>query len=82
MDLTFTSRTHEGWTILSVAGELDLQTSPQLTAAINDALEDGPPLLALDLASVPFMDSSSLGVVVASLKRVREKGGDLALLAM
>jgi anti-sigma B factor antagonist len=82
MDLTFTNGTHESWTILSVAGELDLHTSPQLQAAIAAALDGGATRLAIDAHGVPFMDSSSLGVIVASLKRTRDKGGELALVGL
>jgi anti-sigma B factor antagonist len=82
MELTFQTRASGAWTIVGVAGELDLHTSPQLASAISGAVDAGAVWLALDLSQVPFMDSSSLGVVVASLKRVREKGGDMALIGL
>ena len=37
--------------------------------------------MVLDLTAVPFMDSSGLGVIVACLKRLREIGGELALVS-
>ena len=82
MELTFETRTHDGWTILSVAGELDLHTSPQLQRALSGAFDDGASHVALDLASVPFMDSSSLGVIVGGSKLARERGGELALMSL
>src|SRR5262245_58899249 len=75
MDLTHTTSTHEGWTVLSFVGELDLQTAPDLKEAI--AAEQGR--VALDLSRVPFMDSSCLGVIVAAHKLSVEAGGELAL---
>jgi anti-sigma B factor antagonist len=81
MELTFGTRTHDGWTILAVAGELDLHTSPQLKEELQ-RVTDGTAFVALDLTDVPFMDSSSLGVIVGGLKRARERGGDLALLGL
>ena len=82
MELTFGSRTHDGWTILSVAGELDLHTSPQLQRALSGAFDDGASHVALDLEDVPFMDSSSLGVIVGGSKLARERGGELALMSL
>jgi anti-sigma B factor antagonist len=82
MELTFESRTQNGWTILAVTGELDLHTSPQLERALTDVFDAGDSHVVLDLAAVPFMDSSSLGVVVGGSKRARERGGELVLLSL
>lgn len=35
--------------------------------------------VAMDLSKVDFLDSSGLGVLIALLKRVAERGGDLKL---
>jgi anti-sigma B factor antagonist len=82
MELTFDTGTHGGWTVLSVHGELDLHTSPSLRDALGRSIDDGAGWLALDLSDVPFMDSSSLGVLVGALKRLREKGGEMALVGV
>jgi anti-sigma B factor antagonist len=82
MDLRLTTDTHDEWTILVVVGELDLQTSPQLQRALWEAIDQGATHLALDLSDVPFLDSSSLGVIIGGLKRAREVGGDLVLMSI
>jgi anti-sigma B factor antagonist len=82
MDLRLTTDTHDGWTILAVDGELDLHTSPQLQRALWEAIDQGAKHVALDMSDVPFMDSSSLGVIIGGLKRAREVGGDLALISL
>lgn len=82
MDLRLTTSTQDAWTILSVAGELDLHTSPQLKEALSEVLDQGSAHIALDLSQVPFMDSSCLGVIVGGLKRARENGGELALMSL
>ena len=38
--------------------------------------------MAVDLSSVPFMDSSSLGILVSNFKRLRERDGDLAIVGV
>ncbi|MEP7059421.1 MAG: STAS domain-containing protein [Actinomycetota bacterium] len=80
VDLDMETSTYRGWSVISVAGELDLHSSPELTDAISGALEADHPHVGIDLTRVSFMDSTALGVLVSSLKRARERGGDLALI--
>jgi anti-sigma B factor antagonist len=79
MDLVTDTRTERGWTIISVTGELDLQSSPVLTDALAGALDRERPFVAVDLSSVGFMDSTALGVLVTAMKQAKERGGDIAL---
>ncbi len=65
--------------IITVSGEVDLATSPELDNAIIDAIESGTSSVAIDLTDVSFMDSSGLGVIVRGLKRCREADKDLDL---
>jgi len=66
--------------VITVSGEVDLATSPDLDAAIIAALDSGAGSLVVDLTDVSFMDSSGLGVIVRGLKRCREADKDLDLL--
>ena len=65
--------------VITVSGEVDLATSPQLDTAIIAAIESGTSSVAIDLTDVSFMDSSGLGVIVRGLKRCREADKDLDL---
>ena len=42
-------------------------------------MADGSRLLVLDLSDLDFVDSFGIGAVVGALKRLRQRGGDLAL---
>lgn len=79
IDLALQLRRVGEWTVVSVEGELDLYSAPQLREAVTAAVQDGADHIVLDLTGVPFMDSSGLGVVVACLKRLRESGGELSV---
>ena len=65
--------------VITVSGEVDLATSPDLDTAIIAAIESGTLSVAIDLTDVSFMDSSGLGVIVRGLKRCREADKDLDL---
>lgn len=73
-------RRPDGAGLLAVTGRMDAASATCLQAGLRQALERDPRLL-LDLAAVEFMDSSGLGVLVASLKAARAAGGDLRLAA-
>ena len=81
IDLTVRSSVLDGWTVLSIEGEVDLYSAPAVRDAALAAMDSGVDHLLLDLTAVRFMDSSGLGVIVACLKGLREMGGDLAVVS-
>jgi len=50
-----------------------------LRKAFQTQVDEGGKLFVLNLKNVRFVDSAGLGELVASLKRVRETGGDMKL---
>jgi anti-sigma B factor antagonist len=79
---TFETRTNGSWTVVSVHGELDLSSSGALRAAVETASGGEAPRVAVDLTGVTFMDSSSLGVLVACLKGIGDRGGEMRLVGV
>jgi len=73
--------THDsnGWTVLTVAGDLDVVGGPDLRQHVMTATSEGKSNLILDLMGVDFIDSFGLGVLVGALKRARLANGDLRL---
>jgi anti-sigma B factor antagonist len=64
--------------VVSVRGELDLATAPQLESALLPGLRDGGSAL-LDLRGLEFMDSTGVRVIVAAHVTAQEHGGQLSL---
>jgi len=67
--------------IVDISGEMDVYTTPQAKTAMLDLLEKGYYHLVVNLQHTDYLDSTALGVLVGMLKRVRERGGDLRLVA-
>ncbi|MGW0118573.1 STAS domain-containing protein [Streptomyces sp. NPDC003327] len=67
--------------VLSVGGELDMETVGRLEDHLRQQLGQGRPHLVLDLSAVGFMDSSGLNVLIRAVHMARENGGDLYLAA-
>ncbi|MET9728901.1 STAS domain-containing protein [Streptomyces zaomyceticus] len=67
--------------VLSVRGELDMETAGRLDEHLAAQVGGGRHHLVLDLSELGFMDSSGLNVLIRSVHRAREAGGDLYLAA-
>jgi anti-sigma B factor antagonist len=52
--------------VVSVAGELDMATVPQLRAYLQDKTASHPAHLVLDLSGVAFLASSGVGLLMAA----------------
>jgi anti-sigma B factor antagonist len=66
--------------VATVRGEVDLHNSPELRTELLDLLtKHTPKRLVLNLAQVPYMDSSAIAVLVEMLQKVRKGGGQIFL---
>jgi anti-anti-sigma factor len=70
-------------TILELSGRLVLDDGDVLLRErVNDLIGRGKLKFVVDLKDVIYIDSCGLGVLIAKLVSVRNKGGDLKLLHM
>ncbi|MBV8303395.1 MAG: STAS domain-containing protein [Acidimicrobiia bacterium] len=77
MELTLSQR--DGETVVSAAGELDVNTAPELREQLARLAADDVRRVVVDLTDVSFVDSTALSVLVSALKRLRQADGDLEL---
>lgn len=66
---------------MDITGEVDLHTAPKLRERIHELTEEGRDRIVLNLQPLSFMDSTGLGVLVAALKRIKGRDGELVLVA-
>ena len=64
--------------MISVTGDLDLSSAPQLKWTLVDSLEDGHDRMILELSPATFMDSTALGVLIG-VNRSLAAGARLAI---
>jgi anti-anti-sigma factor len=77
--LTVDARVEPDCTLLTVVGEIDISTSPDLSAAIEPHVgRTGAPLV-VDLRGVSFMESTGLRVLLALERERARRGGPLAI---
>ncbi|MFA6451126.1 MAG: STAS domain-containing protein [bacterium] len=69
----------DGVTVINVVGKLNVETYSALKKRLRNIVEEGAKRILLDVSGITEMDSTGIGVMVALLNTVREKGGDLRL---
>lgn len=69
----------DGLHVLSVGGEIDLFTAPEIRRAAVEAMERGARAIVVDLSETRFLDSTALGILVGIAKRLRARDGDLVI---
>ena len=65
--------------VIELGGEVDLYTAPEFKERMVELIEDGKKQIVVDLSKATFIDSTTLGVLVGGVKRLRPAGGALAL---
>ena len=65
--------------VISLAGEVDLYTAPEFKQQLLEVIDQGGRDVIVDLSSTTFIDSTTLGVLVGGVKRLRPAGGGLHL---
>lgn len=60
--------------LLTVAGELDMATAPQLRARLDEAFAAGVTGLAIDLRPVGFLDSIALATMLHARRELGDEG--------
>jgi anti-sigma B factor antagonist len=74
-----TEQLGDGAYIISLSGEVDLYTAPDFKQQLLQVIEDGAKQVIVDFSETTFIDSTTLGVLVGGVKRLRPNGGQLSL---
>jgi anti-sigma B factor antagonist len=74
-----TAELEENAFVVSVSGEVDLHTAPELQRALDGIVALGGTAAVIDLAEVSFIDSTTLAVLVRGQRRLADRGGRLVV---
>lgn len=61
-------RTDNGVVVVTVSGEIDMNTSPEVRGVLNPLFTEKPRALVIDLSEVNYMDSSGIATLVEGLQ--------------
>src|SRR5687767_8573222 len=74
-----TEKLSEEQYVISLAGEVDLYTAPEFKQQLLEVISQGARNVVVDFSDTTFIDSTTLGVLVGGVKRLRSNDGQLAL---
>ena len=74
-----TDRIDEDIAVIDLKGEVDLYTAPEFKQHLLKQIEQGVLKIIVDFTDTTFIDSTTLGVLVGGVKRLRPVGGQLVL---
>jgi anti-sigma B factor antagonist len=69
----------EGLHVVVVRGEIDLFGAPELKLKLSELIDRGIRRVVIDLSETVFLDSTAVSVVLGALRRLRSRGGELAI---
>jgi len=70
----------DGTAAIQITGDIDLFTASTLKQTLCGALDQGHSTLEVDLKCVDYIDSTGLSVLIAALRKARERKGGMRLL--
>jgi anti-sigma B factor antagonist len=65
--------------VIALGGEVDLYTAPEFKQQLLDVIGKGAKEVVVDFSDTTFIDSTTLGVLVGGVKRLRTNDGQLSL---
>jgi len=74
-----TEKVDDSTYVIALSGEVDLYTAPEFKQQLLDVISNGGKDVVVDFTDTTFIDSTTLGVLVGGVKRLRVQDGRLAL---
>ena len=65
--------------VISLTGEVDIYTAPEFKQQLLEVIDQGGKDVVVDFSGTTFIDSTTLGVLVGGVKRLRSNEGQLSV---
>ena len=80
--MQITERVEDEVPIVSITGDVDLESSPKLREFLKPKSAQKTPKLLLDFSGVNYIDSSGLATLIEYFQSVQSYGGKMALASL
>lgn len=75
------SQPSKGLYVVSLTGEMDIATAPELPRRLETLHGAGPHQIVVDLANLTFIDSTGINALAVAAKAIQGNGGEMTLVA-
>ncbi|SDM86579.1 STAS domain-containing protein [Sediminibacillus halophilus] len=82
MNLDINVSDKDSTAVVTLAGEIDAYTAPQLKEQLLPLTKESGKVVEVNLENVNYMDSTGLGVFVSALKSTKENNSELKLVQL
>lgn len=72
----------DGFVVVSIDGEIDLNSSPQMRKAFTELVERKVLKIIVDFSKVAYIDSSGLATLIEMMQRLKKNQGHMYLVQM
>jgi anti-sigma B factor antagonist len=76
-----TTKVGDSTYVIGLSGEVDLYTAPEFKQQLLEVIGAGGKDVVVDFSNTTFIDSTTLGVLVGGVKRLRAQDGRLSLVS-
>jgi anti-anti-sigma factor len=82
LEMEITQKEENGILSFTIVGRLDADSSPEAEKVVHDALEGQTTRVLFDLASLEYLSSAGLRVLLSTAKEMRRRDGKFVLCSL
>ena len=77
-----TKKTKGAYEILGIKGSLDMNNVKFIKKIFDDSMASGIKIVAIDMSSLTYIDSSGIGSFISLVSKVKPRGGSVILMTI
>ena len=77
--LAYEVEKRNNYAVITMVGDLDMHSLPMAKDAVAKLIGEGINRIIFDLKKVKYIDTSGLGFFIGTLRKLKDKGGNLRL---
>ncbi|MDP8263663.1 MAG: STAS domain-containing protein [Candidatus Ancaeobacter aquaticus] len=80
--ITLNVREENGWNIVTVDGQIDLYSSPDIRKELLSQAKTKKVKIVVDLSKVSYIDSSGVATLIEAMQKLKKVDGEIALVGL